>query len=66
MAFGESKAGAMQEATGRQDSSLPMALVLRRAGRSLVLADEGAASRMIEQAAFWGRPISTVLSHPSR
>lgn len=46
MAFGESKAGTMREAIEHQDSSLPVALVLRRAGRSLVLADEGAASRM--------------------
>lgn len=46
VAFGESKARAMQEAIERRDSSLPVARVLRRAGRSLVLVDEAAASRM--------------------
>jgi len=46
MAFGEPKAAAIHEAIEQRDSPLPMALVLRRAGRSLVLVDEGAASRM--------------------
>ncbi len=46
MAMGESKAGAMQESIERPDSSLPVALVLQRAERSLVLVDEAAASRM--------------------
>jgi 6-phosphogluconolactonase/glucosamine-6-phosphate isomerase/deaminase len=44
--MGESKAGAMQESIERPDSSLPVALVLQRAERSLVLVDEAAASRM--------------------
>ena len=44
MALGESKAGAMQQAIDRRDSALPVALVLRRAGRSVVLVDEAAAS----------------------
>lgn len=44
MAMGESKAGAMQASIERSDSSLPVARVLRRAGRSLVLLDEAAAS----------------------
>jgi 6-phosphogluconolactonase len=42
MAFGESKAAAIQEAIERDQSSLPLALVLRRAKRPLVLADAGA------------------------
>jgi len=46
MAMGESKAGAMQESIERPDSSLPVALVLQRAERSLVLVDEAAASLM--------------------
>ena len=46
MAMGESKAGAMQESIERADSSPPVALVLQRAKRSLVLLDEAAASRM--------------------
>jgi 6-phosphogluconolactonase len=37
---------AMQESIERPDSSLPVALVLQRAERSLVLVDEAAASRM--------------------
>jgi 6-phosphogluconolactonase len=46
MALGEPKAAAIHEAIEHRDSPLPMALVLRRAARSLVLVDEGAASRM--------------------
>jgi 6-phosphogluconolactonase len=46
MAFGEAKAGAIQAAIEAGDSALPAALLLRRAGRSLVLVDEGAASRL--------------------
>jgi 6-phosphogluconolactonase len=46
MAMGESKAGAMQESIERPDSSLPVALMLQRAERSLVLLDEAAASLM--------------------
>jgi len=48
MAFGEPKAAAIREAIEQRDSSLPMARVLRRAARSLVLLDEGAASRMVD------------------
>jgi hypothetical protein len=44
MAFGESKAGAMQQAIDRRHSALPVALVLRRAGRSVMLVAEAAAS----------------------
>jgi 6-phosphogluconolactonase len=46
MAMGESKAGAMQESIERPDSLLPVALMLQRAKRSLVLVDEAAASLM--------------------
>jgi 6-phosphogluconolactonase/glucosamine-6-phosphate isomerase/deaminase len=46
MALGEPKAAAIHEAIEHRDSPLPMALVLRRAARSLVLVDEGAASRI--------------------
>jgi 6-phosphogluconolactonase len=46
MALGESKAGVMQEAIERKDSSLPVSLLLRRASRALVLLDEEAGSRM--------------------
>jgi 6-phosphogluconolactonase len=46
MAMGESKAAAMQESIERPDSSLPLARMLQRAERSLVLVDEAAASRM--------------------
>jgi len=46
MAMGESKAGAMQESIERPESSLPVALMLQRAERSLVLVDEAAVSRM--------------------
>jgi 6-phosphogluconolactonase len=46
MAFGEPKAAAIHEAIEHRDSPLPMALLLRKAARSLVLVDEGAASRM--------------------
>jgi 6-phosphogluconolactonase len=46
MAMGESKAGAMQESIERPDSLLPVALMLQRAKRSLVLVDEPAASLM--------------------
>ncbi len=46
LAMGESKAGAIQESIERPDSSLPVALMLQRAKRSLVLLDEAAASLM--------------------
>ena len=44
MALGKSKASVMHEALTREDSMLPIALVLRRAGESLVLLDEEAAT----------------------
>jgi len=46
MALGESKAAVMQEALQRNESSLPVSLVLRRAPRALVLLDEAAGSRV--------------------
>jgi len=46
MAFGEAKAGAIHQAIYRRDSALPVARVLRRAGRSVVFVDEAAASLM--------------------
>jgi 6-phosphogluconolactonase len=42
-AFGESKAPALGEALTQEDSLLPVALVLRQAGRSLLVADHAAA-----------------------
>jgi 6-phosphogluconolactonase/glucosamine-6-phosphate isomerase/deaminase len=42
MALGESKAAAMHEALTREDSSLPVSLVLQRVSRALVLLDEAA------------------------
>jgi 6-phosphogluconolactonase len=42
MALGESKAAVMHEALTREDSSLPVSLVLQRASRPLVLLDEEA------------------------
>lgn len=44
MALGKSKAAVMHEALTREDSMLPVSLVLRRAQRSLVLLDEDAAT----------------------
>ncbi len=46
LALGESKAGALRDAIERPDSSLPVAQLLRRAARPLVLIDEGAASAL--------------------
>jgi len=46
MAYGESKAGAMQQAIDRRDSALRVTLVVARAGRPRVLVDEAAASPM--------------------
>jgi 6-phosphogluconolactonase len=43
MALGQSKAAVMHEALTREDSSLPVSLVLQRASRPLVLLDEEAA-----------------------
>jgi 6-phosphogluconolactonase len=43
MALGASKAGVMHEALTREDSMLPISLVLRRAEHTLVLLDEDAA-----------------------
>lgn len=48
MAFGDSKAGAIREAIEDEESALPVALALRRAKRSLMLVDTGAA-RMIQR-----------------
>jgi len=42
MALGQSKAAVMHEALTREDSSLPVSLVLQRASRPLVLLDEEA------------------------
>jgi len=44
MAFGESKSAAIREAVSIDQSVLPLALVLRRAARVLVLLDESAAA----------------------
>lgn len=44
MALGKSKAAVMHEALTREDSTLPISLVLRRAQQSLVLLDEEAAT----------------------
>jgi 6-phosphogluconolactonase len=46
MALGESKAAVMHEAQTREDSSLPVSLVLRRSARTLVLLDEQAGERL--------------------
>jgi 6-phosphogluconolactonase len=46
MALGESKAAVMHEALTREDSRLPVSLVLRRASRTLVLLDEEAGARL--------------------
>ena len=46
MAFGQSKAAVIWEAIERVDSTLPLALVLRRAQRGLVLLDDGAAASL--------------------
>jgi 6-phosphogluconolactonase len=43
-AFGEAKARALREAAGDPESSLPLALVLRRTRRALILADPAAAA----------------------
>jgi 6-phosphogluconolactonase len=43
MALGESKRAVMQEALTREESSLPVSLVLKRAKRALVLLDQDAA-----------------------
>jgi 6-phosphogluconolactonase len=45
VAFGAEKATVLAEALGQHDSSLPVARVVRRASRVLVLMDEAAASR---------------------
>ncbi len=44
MALGKSKAAVMHEALTREDSMLPISLILRRAPRALVLLDEEAAT----------------------
>ena len=44
VALGEAKAGIVREALEQPDSSLPLALLLRRARRALLLLDPGAAS----------------------
>jgi len=44
VAYGASKAEAIQKALERKDSALPVALVLRRAVRPLVILDDAAAS----------------------
>ncbi len=46
MALGESKAAVMREALTRDDSVLPVSLVLQRAARSLVLLDEEAGAHL--------------------
>jgi 6-phosphogluconolactonase len=46
VAFGAEKAPALAEALGQHDSSLPVARVVRRAARVLVLMDEAAAARV--------------------
>jgi len=46
MALGNMKAAAMKEALTRDDSSLPVALVLRRSRRPLVLLDRDASSHV--------------------
>lgn len=46
MALGESKAAVMQEAIERKESSLPVALVLQRTPRALVLLDKAAGARL--------------------
>jgi 6-phosphogluconolactonase len=46
MALGESKATVMHEALTREDSSLPVSLVLQRSAQTLVLLDEHAGARL--------------------
>jgi 6-phosphogluconolactonase len=46
VAFGDSKAEALREAIEREDSPLPLARLLRRTRRPLVLADRAAAKRL--------------------
>jgi 6-phosphogluconolactonase len=46
VALGETKAAVMAEALGQHDSSLPVARVVRRASRVLVLMDDAAAARV--------------------
>jgi 6-phosphogluconolactonase/glucosamine-6-phosphate isomerase/deaminase len=46
MALGQSKAAVMHETQTREDSSLPVSLVLRRSARTLVLLDEQAGERL--------------------
>jgi 6-phosphogluconolactonase len=46
MALGESKADVMHEALTREDSSLPVSLVLQRSARTLLLLDEQAGARL--------------------
>jgi 6-phosphogluconolactonase len=46
MAMGESKAAVMHQALRREDSTLPIAIVLREATSSLVLLDEDAGARL--------------------
>jgi len=46
VAFGSEKAAALAEALGQHDSPLPVARVVRRAARVLMLTDEAAASRV--------------------
>jgi 6-phosphogluconolactonase len=46
MALGESKAAVMHEALTREDSLLPVSLVLQRSGRTLVLLDQQAGARL--------------------
>ena len=48
MALGESKAAVMHEALTRDDSLLPVSLVLQRAARSLVLLDNEAATGLVK------------------
>ena len=50
MALGKSKAAVMHEALTREDSVLPVSLVLQRSTRSLVLLDEHAGSRLVKAA----------------
>ena len=46
VAFGDEKADVLREAIERDDSPLPLAQLLRRARRPLVLADRAAARRL--------------------